>query len=407
MCARYLTTITDELRALNSGGRGIILATIALGWGVTIGARTIYPVLLPSLRTAYDFGLTASGVLLSVLFAAYALGQLPGGVLADRAGERITLTLSVAVSGIAIAFVVISQSTAALFVVTAAFGFAVGFYAIARFTAIAAIYPDRYGTAAGVTNTAPELGQALLPPIAGFVASVVGWRLGLGFVVPVFVITAVALWVTVPGPSENEATDSAETEKTSPSVRTVLGALKDPAILRATAAMILGVSIWQVFTGFYPTYLVEIKGLSSSRAAVVFGLYFAATAVIHPVAGAVYDRFGVRRAYLLSGVAAVSLAALPFVEGLGGAIAVSIGMGTLLAFETPTESYLVQSLPSSIEGTGFGVLRTTVFAVGAAGPAVFGLLADRGYFDELFFALAIIAVGMILLARQLPTVSVR
>ncbi len=406
MCARYLTTITDELRALNSGGRGIILATIALGWGVTIGARTIYPVLLPSLRSAYDFGLTASGILLSVLFAAYALGQLPGGVLADRAGERITLTLSVAVSGVAILFVVISQSTVALFVVTAAFGFAVGFYAIARFTAIAAIYPDRYGTAAGVTNTAPELGQALLPPIAGFVASVVGWRLGLGFVVPVFVITAVGLWVTVPGPATDE-TDDDKTTATSPSVRRVLGALKDPAILRATAAMILGVSIWQVFTGFYPTYLVETKGLSSSRAAAVFGLYFAATAVIHPVAGAVYDRFGVRRAYFLSGVAAVSLAALPFIDGLGGAIAVSIGMGTLLAFETPTESYLVQSLPSSIEGTGFGVLRTTVFAVGAAGPAVFGVLADRGYFDELFIALAIIAVGMILLARQLPAVSVR
>ncbi len=403
MIGGAIGSAASELRRLRGDGRGRVLLVIALGWGITIGGRTVYPALLPQLRTAYGFDLTTAGLLLSVLFAAYALGQLPGGVLADRVGERSTLTLSAGVSAGALLLVVLSRSTAALFVATAVFGFAVGFYAIARFTAIARTYPEGYGTAIGLSNTAPEIGQAVVPPVAGLIAVTAGWRIGFGVVIPVLVGVAIGLWLLVPSrpPDRTSAVDSL----TADTFRYVAAAIRRPPVVLGTVAMVLGISIWQAFTGFYPTYLVESKGLSAPAANALFGLYFAATALVHPLSGVIYDRLNVRYTYLPVVVAAIALAALPVVDGVWGLAVVSVLLGGLLGFETSTESYLVAALPADAEGTGFGVLRTTVFAIGAGSPVAFGAVADRGFFDELFVALGVLAGVAVLVAMRLPDVE--
>ena len=391
----------SELRRLWGDGRGRILLVVALGWGLTIGGRTIYPALLPQLRIAYGLDLTVAGLLLSVLFLSYALGQLPGGVLADRIGERRTLTLSASVSAVGLLVIVLTQSTIALFAATTLFGFAVGFYAIARFTAIARTYPEGYGTAIGLSNAAPEVGQAVVPPVAGLVAVVAGWRVGFGVVIPVFVAVAVSLWLVVPpaSPDRTSAADSLTTD----TLRYVAAAICRPPVILGTAAMVIGISVWQAFTGFYPTYLIESKELSSPVANALFGLYFAATALVHPLSGVIYDRLNVRYTYVPVAVAAVVLATLPVIEGVWALAAASVLLGGLLGFETSTESYLVSALPADIEGTGFGVLRTTIFAVGSVSPILFGAVADRGWFDELFIALGV-AVGVtVVVATQLPS----
>ena len=363
----------------------------------------VYPVLLPHLRVSFDLDLATAGLLLSFLFVAYALGQLPGGVLADRVGERLTLSLSVGLSGLALLLLAGVATTGSLFVGTILLGFAVGLYAIGRFTAVAALYPEGYGTAVGVLNVAPALGQALLPPLAGIVAVIVGWRAGFGLFVPAFALVAVSLWLVVPvrDPSTERAVDSLSLE----TVRYLLIVLRNPAIVLATTVMILGISIWQAFTGFYPTYLIEEKGLSTTAASVLYGIYFAATALMHPISGIIYDRLDVRYTLGVVGVAVVSLAALPFVETVWALVVVSILLGTLLAFETSTESYLVATLPADLKGTGFGVLRTTIFAVGAVSPVAFGAIAERGYFDEVFFVFAGLAAVVVLLGTALPVVD--
>ena len=398
-----IAAFEGEFRALWSDGRGKILLAIAAGWGLTVGVRTIYPVMLPHLRESYGLDLTSAGVLLSVLFVAYALGQLPGGVLADRLGERRTLTLSLVLSAGALVVVSVANSSAVLYVATAVFGFGVGFYAIARYTAIVTVYPERYGTAVGITNAAPELGQAALPPIAGSIAVLVGWRYGFGLAIPLFVLVAVALWIVLPSQSRTErraaGTGSLE------GARHVLSAVRTPRVVLATLVLIVGITVWQAFTGFYPTYLIEEKGVSPPVASALFGLYFASTAFVHPISGAVYDRLTVRHTFLVVAVSVFALLALPFVDRLWLLVVVSILLGTFLGFETSTESYLVDALPADIEGTGFGVLRTVVFAIGATSPIFFGAVADWGYFDELFLVLAALTFVMIVIATRLPVVQ--
>ncbi|MFC6719865.1 MFS transporter [Natrialbaceae archaeon GCM10025810] len=394
-----LPALKDGTRTLWGDGRGKTLVVVAAGWGLTIGGRMIYPVLLPHLRNAYDFGLSTAGVLLTVLFFAYAVGQLPSGILADRIGEAKTLVLSMGISAGAILLIVTATSTPFLFFATAVFGFGVGLYAIARFTALNNLYSEHFGTAIGVTNSASEIGQALLPPAAGFVAVAIGWQFGFGFTIPLFVLVAGALWITVP---ERPETDASAVETLSLETgRYVISQLSQPSIVLATTIFVLGISVWQAFTGFYPTYLVEVKGLSTTVAGTIFGLYFALSALVHPISGTIYDRRGLRHTFLLVAVSVVALAALPFVEGTWSLAAITVPLSSLLAFGTATESYLVDALPEDMEGTGFGVLRTVSFGLGAASPVVFGAAADRGFFDEVFLSLAVAAGVMILLAVRI------
>lgn len=88
------------------------------------------------------------------MWIAYGLGQLPGGVLADWAGERLLLILSSLIASGMLALVVIADSLVILFVVTSLFGPGTALYGVSRFTILKDIYPDQIGTATGVTMAA-------------------------------------------------------------------------------------------------------------------------------------------------------------------------------------------------------------------------------------------------------------
>lgn len=396
-----VSRVRSSALELWSGGRGKVLTALAGGWFLSIGVRMIYPVMLPHLRSAYGIDLTTAGLLLTVLFLAYALGQFPGGILADRFGERVTLSASAVLSAATLTLVVTAGSAIVLFAATALFGFGTALYAVGRYTTLPRLYSDRLGAANGVTAASQDAGQSVLPPIASVLAATFLWQSGFGFAIPLFLFAAVVLWVVVPDrPADVPAADS---ESARDALRSLGPILRQPSVVYATAVMILGLFVWQAFTSFYPTYLVEEKGLSTTAASTLFGTFFALGILIKPAAGGAYDRFGIRRSLaIVASGPAIGLLALPFVGGHVALVAVTALVSTLLGFATVVEPSLLRSLPESIRGTGFGILRSIAFTIGATSPVLFGAAADRGFFDEVFVVLAALAVGMILLAFRIP-----
>lgn len=376
------------------------LGAIAGGWLLSIGVRMVFPALLPALRAAYGLDLAAAGLLLTVLWMAYALGQLPGGVLTDRLGERTVLSASTSLSAAAVAVLIMPGPTAALFFATAVFGFTTALYAVARFTVLTRLYPENVGTATGVTMAAGDVGNALLPPIAGFLAAALAWQYGFVPSVPLFVLVSAALWLTLAdAPSSG---DCAVDRFDSDSVRRVLDGLWQPSIRRGTAILVVGNVVWQAFTGFYPTYLVEAKGVSAGLAAGLFGLFFSLGIVMKLLAGGSYDRIGPRWTLgVVLAVAGLGFAALPFVAGLWPIVGITVLTSAFLGYGTVVLTYLTESLPTAIQGTGLGFLRTGYLLVGAPSPALVGAAANRGFFDEAFLGLAALVVVMILLVTRL------
>ncbi|ADJ13978.1 major facilitator superfamily MFS_1 [Halalkalicoccus jeotgali B3] len=378
---------------LRSDGRGRMLLTIAFGWFLSISVRMIYPALLPHLRGAYDLTLTTAGLLLTVLWVAYAAGQLPAGILADWAGERLLLVASPLFAATMLALVVFASSPFVLFSATALFGVGTALYGVSRFTILNEIYPDQLGTATGVTLAAGDLGNAVMPPAAGFIAAAAAWQYGFGFAVPLFVLAAGGLWVTLPR-RESAPTSLSE----SLALDGVLETLTRPSVLRGTVLLMFWSVIMQAFIGFYPTYLIDVKELSTTVATVLFGSFFALGILMKPVAGRVYDDIGVRLPLLvIMTTTCLALLSLPFVGTLWLFVLVTVLASTILGFETIVISDLTRRLPDGTQGTNLGALRTVYIGLGALSPVAFGAIADRGYFNEAFLGVAALAGVVVLL----------
>ncbi|WP_135806413.1 MFS transporter [Halorussus marinus] len=401
--------IADRLGAVRrlgtelwGGGRGPILVAVAGGWFLSLGVRMIYPAVLPQLRAAYGLDLTAAGLLVTALWVAYALGQLPGGLLDDRFGGGRVLVASTAVSAVALAVVVTAGSVGVLFGATLLFGFATALYGVARFTILSDNYPERGGTAIGLTMAAGDLGSSVLPPLAGALVVAVAWQLGFGFAIPLFALAAVGIGIVVPSARRDAETDASEAG-VGEAFRAVAGVMTDRSVLLVTAVQLLGYCVWQGFTGFYPTYLVEVKGLAQTTATALFGGFFGLGILVKPMAGSAYDVYGLRRSLpLVLLVITASMALVPVVEGLAAIAAVTALASSVLGYATITLTYLTGAFPDEVRGTGLGVLRTGYMLVGAASPTVVGALADRGYFDESFFLLAGVGAVAALLAIRVP-----
>ncbi len=67
-----------------------------------------------------------------------------------------------------------------------------------------------------------------------------------------------------------------------------------------------------------------------------------------------------------------------------------------------TQSFVAEQFPADIQGTGLGSVRTVSAVVGATGPVLFGIVADRGFFNEGYVALAVIVVIVIVLTYRMP-----
>ena len=105
---------------------------------------------------------------------------------------------------------------------------------------------------------------------------------------------------------------------------------------------------------------------------------------------------------LLMAVSGTALVVLPFVEGLLPIAIITVLIAPILGSGTITQSHLIQGIPNDIKGTGLGVVRTGGMAIAAVSPAIFGTIADWGYFDEVFLFLAGLAACIMLFVRRIP-----
>lgn len=384
------------LSELNRDGRGRILLTIAFGWFLGLGVRLSAPTLVPYVRADFDIGLSTAGLLLSTLWFTYALSQFPGGVLGDRIGERNVLAGSSALATVALVASAVAWSTPALFGGFVLLGSATGIYATTRFTSLSDVYPNRTATAMGLSSAAGNVGTVLLPAGAGLLAAAASWRVGFAAAVPLFALAAVGLWLAVP--AHTSGRESAVDELSVATVRRLAGGITGRRTLALAATMLLMSVVYQGFTSFFPTYLASVKGLPERSAAFVYSAFFAAGILVQPLGGAAADSLGERPTIIgFSLVSAVALGLLSTASGFWPLVAVALIASAQLGFWPIAQAAVVDTLPTEMQGTGFGFLRTGYLMIAATSPTVIGVLGERGRFDEAFVLLAGCALASALL----------
>ena len=377
---------------------------VSVGWMLVLGTRLTVPTLLPQITAEFGITNTAAGVVVTVMWVTYALVQFPAGMLTDRRGERLILATSMGIATLSVAFFSVAPTLVAFVAASAVFGLGTGLYGPPRVTIISKTFPKKDGTVMGFSFAAGNLGAAALPFVAGVLAFRFGWRSGIAFVLPVFVLLGYALWRTVP---ESSVSLSETVPGSTRQVASRLNAsLRDWTVFLLAGASTLMVFVYQGFTAFLPLYLVTVKGISPPTAAVLFGAFFTTGALVQPLAGYVSDRVGKRGVLVsLTLVHVLALVALPFAGTLTSVSALVVVLGTRAGIGPINNAFLVGVLPSDVRGAGYGLLRSVFMTIGSTGSIVVGVLADADRFDEAFFVLAAVVVVATLCYVFLPAES--
>jgi MFS family permease len=326
-------------------------------------------------------------------------------VLADRIGERNTVVASMVLAAVALSVIVLAPAFPLFVLGLVLFGFGTGLYGTPRITVLSDIYPDRAATAISINSAVGNVGNAAFPVVATVVAGWFAWRTGVGVSLPGFVLLAVGFWLVVPVRTSAKRSGARDGPRRRAARRLLATVTRRPVVL-ATGAMVCLGFVWQGFTAFLPTYLVEVKGIPQPTAATALGAFFVGGALVQPIAGNVADRYDERR--ILVAVAtgsALALAAFPFADSALAFVALSVLASLQLTFWPIIFTYVPRALPDEDQGSGFGLLRTLFLYVGATGPIAVGALADVRLFDEAFLVLAAISVVAALLSAVLPRVE--
>lgn len=386
-----------------------LLATIAVGWFLTLGTRFLLPAVLPQVTAAFAIGDATAGVAITVVWLGYGLMQFPAGVLVDRLDERTLLSLSLLLAGASLGVVAGAPVFPVFLVACALFGLSTGLFGTSRGIALSTFFRSNPGVAFGVTLGAGSVGSAALPYLATLVTGLSGWRAAVGLTVPLFLATAAGTWRAVPVDGGTDGTDGTDaagdepTPSTDDAVRALRGALSDRRLVAGGAGVALMLFTYQAVTAFLPTYLIRAKGLSQGTAAGLFALLFVAGAGFQLLAGTAADRFGTPPVILaIAVVGTLTLAALPLVGGLLPLALLTAVLASRVAVASVMNPYLIAALPDEATGTGWGLVRTTLFLVGSTGSTVVGVLADRGLFDGAFYLLAALTAVAAALFLALP-----
>ncbi|WP_328907908.1 MFS transporter [Streptomyces sp. NBC_00234] len=377
--------------------------TVALlfgAWLIDYVDRLVINLALPSIGKEFDLTRTEQGLTVSVFFLAYALCQIPGGMLADRFGAKRVTCWALLIWSVFTAVTGLAGSFAILLVVRFLFGAAEGIFPSASMKAITErTTPGQRMSANGIVQSSNAVGAVLAPLVAAPLIIQFGWRSAFFTVaaVGVFVYAAVQLWLP-------ETVRSAQGPVSVGTAARVV--LRSPAMW-GFAGMFFGydIIVWGLNT-WVPSYLSEERGiaLTSAGALAVIPAGAATAAVV--IGGRLADRLQGRQRLVV--VPAMVVASIALVLMATASTTPTFVLWMTVAITSSSLSYMpvyavpLRSLPAELTGVGAGMITFGGQLAGVVAPTAMGALADRAGFGAAFGFLVVGAVLAAVLAVTTP-----
>ncbi|BEK93582.1 MFS transporter [Nocardia seriolae] len=368
----------------------ITVMLLFAAWVVDYIDRTVINFALPAIGGDLGLDHTQQGLLVSVFFIAYAIVQVPGGLLADRYGALRVGMVGLTAWSVFTGLTALAWSFTALLAVRFLFGLVQGVFPAAAIKALAErTRPEQRTTAAGWTNSSNAAGLLLAAVLAGVLLPTVGWRVMFAVisVLGVAVILAWRRWMPEPLAQDEIPVADVGTRAERRAV------LFSPSLL-GFAVIFFGydVLVWGV-TAWTPTFLKEQHGISQG------GIAFAAVpttlaAAVGVVLGArLSDRIGGRPRVIVAPAMAFT-AAMLFVLPRAEPFALFVLVGTVMSLVAglaymPAFAVPLRSLPSAYIGAATGVIVFGGQLAGVLSPLTFGVVTDHVSYTTAFETMAL------------------
>jgi MFS family permease len=327
---------------------------------------------------SHAFNATEStlGNIAAAYFYAYAMLQIPVGLIVDRYGTRRPLVIAILAAGLGtLAFAWAHSSGSAqlarlIMGASAAFSF-IGCLKLAQEW----FPPSRFSTLAGLTNTAGMIGAASGAPVA-ILVKVIGWRAAVAWMGGAELFLAGLVFLVVRDRPAAISQPAHETQSGG-----ISGLLGNPQVwINAVYATSISL-VFVAFGGLWGTsYIQKVYDLSAVAAAGTGSLLF-----LGGIAGSLFfgwysDYLGRRKPpMVLAGIGALAtMAGLLYLPGLPLA-GFKLGLFLVGFFSSANIiSYAVaRDLYPKLAGFSIGFLSTCYFAGSAASQPLVGMLLEH------------------------------
>ena len=249
-------------------------------------------------------------------------------------------------------------------------------------------FPERRATVLSWHTAGGSLGTVSIPLVVSAVIATAGWRWAL--VALAAALGAGALLVGAGLPSESPRPATAGDRQEAVSLRQLLSRRPVVAVLAASTIAAGGRGLGTLST-YIPADLRTGLHLSVITVGVLFTVIMAASVAGPLVGGSLADRFGRRRALIMTYVAGA--AALVAFGYAGHNTALLAGLGVAVGLLAYTESPLLQAVFSDLTDRGtaraaFGAFFAIAYGVGSLWTAVVGWVIDTAGFPVAFAVMA-------------------
>ena len=359
----------------------------------------------PLVQREFHINDRQTGWLTSAFFICYMVAAPLVGWLGDRFVRKNIVLFGIAIwSGFTLLTWLVRDYNQLLFRHTIV-GIGEASYATIAPTLIADLFPvERRGRMLSIFYLGLPVGSALGILLGGPLGERFGWRVPFMMAgIPGFLLALTFWFLPEPERGQSEGVVAAPASFTLEGIyHTIVGLFRNGAFITACLGMAMytfavgGLQVW------IPTFLHRVRGMSVSRAAVVFGLIAAINGVIATLVGGwIGDRMLKRHDgayYKFSGIA--MFAAVPLmilaVYATGPLMLPAIfwAVFVLLIGTGPSNTAVVNSVDAGIRSTALAVNTFVIHALGDAfSPTLIGWISDRTSLQTAFWA-AFVAAGL-------------
>jgi FSR family fosmidomycin resistance protein-like MFS transporter len=372
--------------------RQIVLFLCCVMHAIHDGYTSAMYLLLPLVATDLHLSYAQVGFLKTLISGGQSLFQLPGGVVAERVGERRMLAVGLATLSGAFLLLAPAWSFATVAILCLLIGVGASLQHPLSSSLVSRAYEDQgRRTAMGTYNFAGDVGKVAFPALLSGMILVLSWR-GSVELLGVFGLAA-ALVVWIGGKSRERA--APPTTDAGMQVQTPRGwGIADRKRFGGLVAVgMLDESARAAFLTFVP-FLLAKKGASPEQMGLLFTLVFAGGACGKFVCGPLAERLGAVRMVvvteLLTGMTILALLPLPLTAALGL-------LPVLGIFLNGTSSVLYATVADLVapeaRARGYGLFYMLYQGSGMIAPVLYGWLGDAAGLPWAMILLGVLTMG--------------
>jgi MFS family permease len=366
------------------------LTFVFMIWMVSYLDRMVMFTAIPYIAEEFNLSTGAMGAVMSAFFFGYALCQIPGGILSDRYGARIVLTIGIVWWSIFTFITGLASSLTALIVIRVLFGIGEGIAPAATFKTLATwTPPSKRGFANAVMLSTNSLGPALAPLAVVAIMSAFGWRSVFWALSLPGIVVVLWFWFALP---ENPRDKKGITKEELDELTTVTEGNDIPARRLSFFEVVKLGPVWKSFLlllfsntslvgymSWLPNYLKVNRGLDLTSMGIITSLPFFAGFIGAVVSGYLMDGPLKNHRRALVGGLQICMAIFLFLMYTSTELRMLVIFNTITGFFcgsciSTTFNMPALLVPKEIIGQTMGIVNTGGQLAAFSAPIIMGLL---------------------------------